>query len=201
MPDSRRAVAALIASAVLLTAGCSGASSGSATTAPTPASSGHASAPRSSTGPRASLSASATPTPASLAALPPMVMTISAEPPDVPARRPACTGIAGLPLQVPPDLSGLISVCVNPAAYAPDVIMISNMSDDVLSISTASASQPALRAYYPVPGNHESSGTLIETNAQNEAVRGWPRRAAASCCRSAARSSPRRMYRSGWPCR
>lgn len=50
--------------------------------------------------------------------------------------------------------------------------MISNMSDDVLSISTASASQPALRAYYPVPGNHESSGTLIETNAQNEAVRG-----------------------------
>jgi hypothetical protein len=101
-----------------------------------------------------------------------MVMTIAARPPDVPLRRPACKGFADVPLQAPAAVSGLVSVCVNPAAYAPDVMVIYNLSDDVLGIRSASASQPALRAYYPAPASPLPPGDGIESYAQSAAVRG-----------------------------
>lgn len=101
-----------------------------------------------------------------------MVMTIRARPPDVPLSRPACAGYANVPLHVAADISGLVSACINPAAYAPDVMVIYNLSDDVLSIRSASASQPALRSYYPAWAGQLPSGAGIETYAQDESVRG-----------------------------
>jgi hypothetical protein len=100
-----------------------------------------------------------------------MLMTIAATPPDIPLSQPACTGYADLPLQVATDISQLVSACVNQPAYAPDVMEIFNLSDDVLDIRSANASQPALRAYYPASDDLLPSGDQIETFAQDEAVR------------------------------
>jgi hypothetical protein len=101
-----------------------------------------------------------------------MVIRIGATPPDVPLRAPSCTGYADVPLHVAAGISGLVSACVNPAAYAPDVMVIYNLSDDVLGIRSASASQPALRPYYPASDSQLPSGARIETYTQDESVRG-----------------------------
>jgi hypothetical protein len=101
-----------------------------------------------------------------------MVIRIGARPPDVPLRAPSCTGYADVPLPVGAGISGLVSACINPAAYAPDVMVIYNLSDDVLGIRSASASQPALRPYYPASDSQLPSGTRIETYTQDESVRG-----------------------------
>lgn len=100
-----------------------------------------------------------------------MLMTIAATPLDIPHRPPACTGYADLPLRVPSGMSGLVSACMNRPAYAPDVILISNLSDDVLEIRSASASQPAFRAYYPLSGNRSPLADQIEIYAQVASIR------------------------------
>ena len=99
-----------------------------------------------------------------------MLMTIAATPPDIPQSQPACTGYADLPLPVAADIYGLVSACTNPPAYAPDVMVISNLSDDVLDIRSANFSQPAFRAYYPASDNLLPAGDEIETYAQNASV-------------------------------
>lgn len=99
-----------------------------------------------------------------------MLMAIAATPSDIPLSHPACTGYADLPLPVAAGLSGLVSACTNPSAYAPDVMVISNLSDDVLDIRSANFSQPAFRAYYPASDNLLPSGDEIETYAQNASV-------------------------------
>ena len=100
-----------------------------------------------------------------------MLMTIAATPPDIPLARPACRGYADVPLQVAADIAQFVSACVNPPAYAPDVMEIFNLSDDVLDIGSANASQPALRSYFPVSDDVLPSGDQIETYAQDESVR------------------------------
>jgi hypothetical protein len=100
-----------------------------------------------------------------------MVMTISARPADVPLGRPACTGYADVRLKVPASIAGLVSACVNRAIYAPYVIVIYNLSDDVLSIRSANSNQPALRPYLPASANLLPSGTGIEIYTQNASVR------------------------------
>jgi hypothetical protein len=100
-----------------------------------------------------------------------MLMTIAATPPDIPQSHPACTGYADLPLPVAADISGLVSACTNPPGYAPDVMVISNLSDLVLDIRSANFSQPAFRAYYPASDDLLPSGDEIETYAQDESVR------------------------------
>ena len=99
-----------------------------------------------------------------------MIMTIAATPPDIPLNHPACTGYAHLPLPVAANISGLVSACINPPAYAPDVMVISNLSDFVLDIRSASFSRRAC-AYYPVSDNLLPSGDDIETYAQDASVR------------------------------
>ena len=97
-------------------------------------------------------------------------MTIAAIPQDVPLSHPACTGYAALPLQVAPRISSLVSACVSPAGYAPDEVVIYNLSDDVLDVGSAGHSEPALRPYYPVSDDLLPAGDEIETYAQNAAV-------------------------------
>ena len=153
MRSSPGAAAALIVSGILFIAGCgSNAAPGTGASPGADASAGHAPG---SSGPIA----------------PPMIMTITATPPDIPLNHPACTGYADLPLPVAANLSGLVSACTNPPAYAPDVMVISNLSDFVLDIRSASSSQPAFRAYYPASDNLLPSGDEIETYAQDASVR------------------------------
>lgn len=100
-----------------------------------------------------------------------MVMVIAPTPSDIPLSSPTCTGYASQPLMVAADISGLVSACVSPAAYAPTEMVIYNLSDDVLDVRSANSSQPALRSYFPVPDNPLPSGDEIETYAQNESIR------------------------------
>jgi hypothetical protein len=97
-------------------------------------------------------------------------MTIAAMPQDVPLGHPACTGYADLSLPVALNISGLVSACVSPAGYAPDEMVLYNLSDDVLDVGSAGHGQPALRPYYPVSDDLLPAGDEIETYAQNAAV-------------------------------
>jgi hypothetical protein len=118
---SPRVAAALVGGGILLIAGCG-------SVAPPGTGASDAGAPPGA-------GASSGPAPSSSRPIaPPMLMTIAATPPDVPLSHPACTGYADLPLPVAADISGLVSACTNPSAYAPDVMVISNLSDDVLDI-------------------------------------------------------------------
>ncbi len=153
MRSSPRAAAALIVSGILLIVGC-----------------GSNAAPGTGVAPGAGASSGAGPGSSGPIA-PPMIMTIAATPPDIPLNHPACTGYADLPLPVAANISGLVSACTSPPAYGPDVMVISNLSDFVLDIRSASSSQPALRAYYPASDNLLPSGEEIETYAQDASVR------------------------------
>jgi hypothetical protein len=102
---------------------------------------------------------------------PPLVMAIAATPPDIPSSPPACGGYAGLPQLVPSSLASLVSVCVSPAGYTPDEMVIYNLSDDVLDVSSAQfGAQPVITPHYPSPDGPLPEPDDMEIYAQNAAV-------------------------------
>jgi hypothetical protein len=113
------------------------------------------------------------------------VEQITAIPPDVPATAPSCTSSqtlaltnnnATMPNPVPAALRSLESTCANPSGRRPEVMVIYNLTDDVLDVSPANGTSPVIEPKYPAPSGLLPSWDDLEIDEQNSVVRhqqGW----------------------------
>lgn len=117
--------------------------------------------------------------PASQMVLPPLLERITAIPPDVPLAVPACNSSENLSLTnnnptvlapVPPTLQSLESTCSNYAGDNPEVMVIYNLTDDVLDVSAASGSAPVIEPKYPAPSGILPSWDDLEIDEQNSII-------------------------------
>ncbi len=116
---------------------------------------------------------------ASQIVLPPLLERITAIPPDVPVAAPACNSSENLSLTnnnptvlapVPPTLQSLESTCSNYAGDNPEVMVIYNLTDDVLDVSPASGSAPVIEPKYPAPSGILPSWDDLEIDEQNSII-------------------------------
>lgn len=117
--------------------------------------------------------------PASQMVLPPLLERITAIPPDVPLAVPACNSSENLSLTnnnptvlapVPSTLQSLESTCSNYAGDNPEVMVIYNLTDDVLDVSAASGSAPVIEPKYPAPSGILPSWDDLEIDEQNSII-------------------------------
>ena len=117
--------------------------------------------------------------PASQLVLPPLLEQITAIPPDVPLAAPACNSSENLsltnnnqtvPTAVPSALQSLESTCSNYAGDDPEVMVIYNLTDDVLDVSPASGSAPVIEPKYPAPSGILPSWDDLEIDEQNSVI-------------------------------
>lgn len=111
--------------------------------------------------------------------LPPLLEQITAIPPDVPLAKPACNSSGNLSLTngnptawalVPPALQSLESTCSNYAGDDPEVMVVYNLTDDVLDVSPANGSSPVIVPHFPVPSGLLPSWDDLEIDEQNSVV-------------------------------
>jgi hypothetical protein len=120
----------------------------------------------------------ATPTPGPVISLP-LVEPIVGTPPDVPSSIPACDSTENLSLTsnnqtiataVPAALQSVESTCSNYNGDNPEVMVIYNLTDDVLDISPANGTAPNIVPHFPAPSDLLPSWDDLEIEAQNEVV-------------------------------
>jgi len=111
--------------------------------------------------------------------LPPLLEQITAIPPDVPLSAPACNSSENLSLTnnnptvatlVPPALHSLESTCSNYAGDDPEVMVIYNLTDDVLDVSAANGSAPVIEPKYPSSSGLLPSWDDLEIDEQNSVI-------------------------------
>lgn len=117
--------------------------------------------------------------PAKQAVRPPLLERIVAEPPDVPLAPPTCDSAENLALTnnnwttatpVPPALQGLESTCANYSGTSPEVMVIYNLTNDVLAVSPANGTTPQIVPHDPRPSGLLPSWDDLEILAQNAVV-------------------------------
>src|ERR1700761_4993783 len=111
--------------------------------------------------------------------LPPLLEQITAIPPDVPLSAPACNSTENLSLTnnnptvatpVPTALQSLESTCSNYAGDDPEVMVIYNLTDDVLDVSAANGSTPVIEPKYPSSSGLLPSWDDLEIDEQNSVI-------------------------------
>jgi hypothetical protein len=109
----------------------------------------------------------------------PLVESVGGTPPDVPSSKPACSSPANLALtgpyqtwsaQVPPALRATVSMCANYAGDNPEVMVLYNLTNDVLDISAASGTSPAIVVHAPSSAGLLPSWDDLEIYDQNAVV-------------------------------
>jgi hypothetical protein len=123
--------------------------------------------------------------PATQVVRPPLVERIVAVPPDVPQAPPACDSKENLALAnnwttaapVPSALQGLESTCANYPGNYPEVMVVYNLTNDVLAISPANGTTPQIVPHGPRPSGLLPSWDDLEILAQNAVVSGQQARA------------------------
>ncbi len=109
----------------------------------------------------------------------PLVESIDGTPPDVPSSEPACNSPANLALtnqnqtwsaKVPPALRATVSMCANDAGTNPEVMVLYNLTNDVLDISAASGTSPTIVPHAPSPAGLLPSWDDLEIYEQNTVV-------------------------------
>jgi hypothetical protein len=110
----------------------------------------------------------------------PLVEAIGGTPPDVPSSAPACNSSANLaltnqnrtwPTKVSPALETTVSVCANYAGTNPEVMVVYNLTDDVLDVSPANGTSPMIVPQYPSSAGPLPSWDDLEVYEQNVAVK------------------------------
>jgi hypothetical protein len=109
----------------------------------------------------------------------PLVESVGGTPPDVPSSKPACSSPANLALtghyqtwsaEVPPVLRTTVSMCANYAGTNPEVMVLYNLTNDVLDISAASGTSPTVVPHAPSPAGLLPSWDDLEIYDQNTVV-------------------------------
>jgi hypothetical protein len=125
--------------------------------------------------------------PAVQALSPPLLEAIGAVPSDVPLSPPLCSSSENLELAnnnptivtpVPSALQSVESTCANYAGDDPEVMVIYNLTDDVLAISAANGTSPQIVPHFPAPDGLLPSWDDLEIDAQNQVVARQQERAA-----------------------
>jgi hypothetical protein len=109
----------------------------------------------------------------------PLVESIGGTPPDVPSSAPACNSPANLaltnqnqtwPAAVPPALQATVSMCANDAGTSPEIMVLYNLTNDVLDISPANGTSPTIVPHAPSSAGLLPSWDDLEIYAQNTVV-------------------------------
>ena len=109
----------------------------------------------------------------------PLVESIGGTPPDVPSSAPPCDGAANValakgyqtwPVKLSAALQSIVSVCADHAGTSPEVMVVYNLTSDVLDISAASGTSPAIVRYEPRSAGPLPSWDDLEIYTQNAVV-------------------------------